>query len=666
MTSNVGATITDLIDRLRTQGDRSADARCGCRTSFGDDRLVVDASDCPEDGSLETSECCRRRVVDALTDRDADAVVVESDGVERTYRGRSAALLVAAGRFAECVGVHDAKLADRTLVDPIGACHAATARTPPVSTLAAETGLAVTVQSSGDYEDALRPEISATVADARVAARPPQGARLLETRTLGTESTARIYRRAETDRRQYHLVPAVTTLTAEQKRLLAGAYDRLASGAVDGGDRAPGRAVRAVTDAGVDIALLTRILRKHTREFGAVTDLLSDPAVSDVFVTTPVESNPVRVLYDGDRVATNVRMTASGVEALASRFRRASGRAFSRASPTLAATTTAGTAAGTVRVAGITDPVSDGPGFVFRDHGEEALTLPALVANGTLPASAAALLSVAVERSAAGLIAGTRGAGKTTTLGALLWELPESTRTVVIEDTPELPVDQLQATGRDVQALETAVDADDGPGIEPSEALRTALRLGEGALVLGEVRGEEACVLYEAMRVGASGSAVLGTIHGDSGAAVRERVVSDLDVPESSFAVTEFVATLEPYQGADGRARRVRSIEELLVTDAGVEFASLYELDDGDLVPTGRIRTGESRLVDSLSRSDERYADVTARIKRRTSLLEGLAAGNRLRPSDVADAYAHRRGPDERAETAAHPDEHEGMEAGGA
>ena len=640
MCSDVGTTLSGLLDRVRRERNEEGETACGCCPSFEDDRLVLDAADCQDEGRLAESEKCRATAVDALTDRDVETVLARSDGVDRIYDGRAAALLVAAGRFVERVAVHDGALADTARSDPIRACRAATARTPPVSRIAAETGLAAVVESVEGYEDALRPHLRSGVARARVEARPPPGTALAETRSLGTESRARIYRDQATGSHRYHLMPAATELSCDRKRCLAEAYDRLAAGKIQGGDRAPGRAVRAVSESDDDIALLSRILTKHTREFGVVTDLLSDPAVSDVFVTTPVESTPIRVLYDGERLATNVRLTEDGAAAFASRFRRASGRAFSRASPTLAATVSAGESAGSVRVAGVTDPVSDGTGFVFRDHGDEALTLPALVGNGTMPADAAALLSVAVRRSAAGLIAGTRGAGKTTTLGALLWELPAGTRTVVIEDTPELPVEQLQGTGRDIQALETAVDVEDGPGISPSEALRTALRLGEGALVLGEVRGEEARVLYKAMRVGASGSAVLGTIHGDGGGSVRERVVSDLDVPESSFAVTEFVVTLEPYQGPDGRARRVRSIEELLVTDDGVAFAPLYELDAGALEPTGRIQRGESRLVDSLARSEESYADVRTLFDHWEDVLRTLAESDRTRPQDVVDTYA--------------------------
>jgi type IV secretory pathway ATPase VirB11/archaellum biosynthesis ATPase len=628
----------ELLDRLR-RDDADADGDCACRHAFESEALLVDAETCAGAGKLATSPDCRATVVDALTERDVDRIRTRANGIDRLYVDRAAALLVAAGRFADAVAFHDGQLSERARTDPIRACRNATARPPPVSDVAAETGLAAVAQSVEGYESALRPYAGPTVASARVAARPPGDARLVETRTLDTGSEARVYERPGGER-VYHLLPAAATLERDEQATLAAAARLLAGGDIEGQDRAAGRAVRRVAGDSDPVSKLTDVLDKHTRGFGSVADLLADPLVSDVFATAPVADNPVRVLFDGGRLSTNVRLTERGAGALASRFRRASGRAFSRASPTLDASAAVGPDDRSIRVAGVTDPVSDGEGFVFRDQGDEPLTLPALVANDTLPADAAALLSVAVERACAGLIAGTRGAGKTTLLGALLWELPANTRTVTIEDTLELPVQRLQETGRDVQSLATAVDADDGPGIGPTEALRTALRLGEGALVLGEVRGEEARVLYEAMRVGANGSAVLGTVHGDGGRAVRERVVADLNVPASSFAATDLVVTAAVREGADGRTYRVDRIEEVLARDDGVAFAPLFEHRDGTLAPTGRIRRGESRLVDRVRRDDESYDDVRDMLAARESTLGRFAREDLIRPVDVATTYA--------------------------
>ncbi len=641
ITNGLDAAMSSGLDAAvdRFGGDDTGPA-CRCAPSFEtpghgpDDRtvLVVDASACDHGGVLADSPDCRATVIDALASRDAESVRTRASGVERAYEGRAAALLLAAGRFVERAAHHDERLAARGRSDPLGAAHAATGRAGPVARIAAETGLSEVTTGLAGYDEALRAHTGPPIAQARVAARPPPGARLVETRELPTGATAALY---ETDRgRTYHLRPQFRSLSTDALETLDRAATALAEGRVAGGERGPGRAVRLVASDDDPVERLAAVLGRHTRGHGVLGDLFVDPQVADVFVTPPVSENPVRVTLDGRRVPTNVRLTRRGVATLSSRYRRASGRGFSRASPTLDAAFDAADGR-RVRVAGVTDPASDGVGFAFRVHDGVPLTLPGLVENGTLPAGAAALLSVAVERAASVLVAGARGAGKTTLLGALLWELPAATRTVLVEDTPELPATALRDAGRDVQRLR--VDTGGGPAPSPTEALRTALRLGDGALVVGEVRGEEAETLYEAMRVGASSEAVLGTIHGDGADAVRERVVTDLGVPASSFAATDLVVTV-----SHGERRRVTSLDELRAGADGAGFAPLFDLPDSTLESTGAMDRGNSRLLADLAAPGETYADVLDAVESRRATLAALATSGRTRPTDVADAYLDR------------------------
>lgn len=559
-------------------------------------------------------------MIDALADAEADAVVTRCGGRERAYLDDAAALLVAAGRFVERVAFHDERLAELGKTDPLAAATEATGRAGPVADVATESGLALGVQRAENYDDALRPYVGLTFGNTWVQTAPPTDARLEDVRTLSTGATIRQYERPGDDLDVYHLEPVESELDDAAMTTLARAREFLASGAVRG-ERAPRRAVRRVAADGDPVERPGTVLEKHTNDLGVLVDFFADERVSDVFANAPITESRLHVRVAGQLRRTNVRLTGPGADALASQFRLRSGRAFSQANPTLDATATVG--GRRVRVAATTEPASDGLAFAFRAHDQDAWTLRRLVANETLPPDAAAFLSIAVDRAAAMLLAGTRGAGKTTMLGALLWELSPAVRTLVIEDTPELPVETLQDEARDVQAVHTS--SGDGPGISPEEALRTALRLGEGALVLGEVRGEEAAVLYEAMRVGANGSAVLGTIHGDGGESVRERVVSDLGVPESSFATTDLIVTLEPY-GADGeRRRRVASIEEVVEGDDGVRFASLFELEQDQLQSTARIDRGNSRVVASLTNSRETYAELLTALGERERTLRSEA-----------------------------------------
>ncbi|MDJ1431441.1 type II/IV secretion system ATPase subunit [Halostagnicola sp. A-GB9-2] len=614
---------------------RSADdsSVCCCDVEFDERTLLVDANNCS--GELAKSSACRRTVIEALEDREATSILVRSNGLEYRYPDRGVAVLAAAGRFIELVGERDERLADTATEDPLDVAVELEGRIGEIADIGVESGLLESSMGIENYDDILTPLGGPSIAHYFVDPSVSDSAQLRDIRTLETGTTARIYSRD--DSVPLYELEVVDLSLGEQTRILLEGYEAIADGNVDG-DRAPSRAIESVSDEPVD-PLLTSVLRKHTSGYGILEDLFADPRITDVYATSPVSQNPIRVVVDGESMATNIYLTSGGSKALASRVRRTSGRPFSRAAPTVDATADLENGTG-VRIAGVTDPVADGIAFAFREQADETFTLPALVENGTISASVAAFLSVAIERNAATLIAGTRGAGKTTLLGTLLYELTPDTRTVVIEDTPELPVDPLQSVGRDVQALRTGLG--DGPEISPAEALRTALRLGDGALVVGEIRGEEARVLYEAMRVGANANAVLGTIHGDGAADVYERVVSDLKVEPSSFGATDLVVTVQSYRTGEGKKRRLARIEEVIGSGDDIRFEPLYALEGEQATSTGRIGRGESRLVDRLAGPTAAYADVRAAIESRTNLISSLAKDGRTDPQEVAAAYASR------------------------
>jgi type IV secretory pathway ATPase VirB11/archaellum biosynthesis ATPase len=615
------------------ESDPEEKGGCGCELTREGGTLVLSAEDCPGRGDLLAEPACRERVVRA-TDGSVEAVRVLTGDTERRYGEVAVALLDAARRFADRVEGSEGELADRVRHDPLGAARIAVARGAErgIGRAAAESGLALCAERVADAEDpyaaALAPEVAPRVPGATVRRRPPVGSVLLDRRSLPTGAVVRRYRTG--DGPLYHLEPVEHRFDPAGRAALAAARERLVADpagrreSVDGGEgenppggsrdgaiaRAASEAV-AAHDTSVSADLVAGVLRRHTRGLGTVEDVLSDPAVSDVFASAPVEETALRVRVDGASMPTNVRLGREGAAALVSQLRRRSGRALSRATPTMDATAMVG--GRRVRIAAVTDPVSDGPGFAFRVHDGAAWRIDDLVENGTLTPAAAGLLSVATERGAAGLVAGPRGAGKTTLLGACCWELPSDLRTVVVEDTPELPAETLREAGRDVQALRTETGNGDGPSVAPDAALRTALRLGDGALVVGEVRGEEARTLFEAMRIGAGDGAVLGTVHGEGAEAVRERAVADLGVAPSAFAATDFVATV----GRTGAGRRLLVVEE--VSEDGEVFDPLLERTPSGLELTGRVDRGESRLVASLADPTETYADVREAIARRTA-----------------------------------------------
>ena len=224
---------------------------------------------------------------------------------------------------------------------------------------------------------------------------------------------------------------------------------------------------------------------------------------------------------------------------------------------------------------------------------------------------AAGLLSFMIDGSRTLLVAGTRSAGKTSLLGSLMLEIMPKYRTIVVEDTLELPVDALRKIGYDILRMKVRSALVKGTTeVEAAEGIRTSLRLGDSALIVGEVRSDEAKALYEAMRVGALANVVAGTIHGDSAYGVFDRVVNDLGVERTSFKATDLIIVANPVKTADGlhSVRRIMSITEVRknwledpVREKGFVDLMRYNVETDELEPTQELINGESEIIKSIA-----------------------------------------------------------------
>lgn len=340
-----------------------------------------------------------------------------------------------------------------------------------------------------------------------------------------------------------------------------------------------------------NIKLLSEILAKYTAGMGITEIFLKDKFIQDIYIDAPTYENPVYVVLEGfedprtgksisGKYVTNVILSESDAESLLSRFRYESGRPFSEAMPVLEYDLEEYN----TRVTVIGSPLSPyGIAFALRRHSTDPWTLLKLIYYKSLTPLAAGLISFLVDGKSTILVTGSRGAGKTSLLGAIMLELPQSQRVLTIEDTLELPVEAIQSLGYKVQSMHVQSTLGGQGEMTADDALRVALRLGESAIVIGEVRGKEAKTLYEAMRAGTAGSTVLGTIHANSAKAVFERVVHDMGIPPKSFQATDIVivAGLIRPAGIQRQVRRVTQIAELRKT-TGVDgdFQDLMVYND--------------------------------------------------------------------------------------
>ena len=359
------------------------------------------------------------------------------------------------------------------------------------------------------------------------------------------------------------------------------------------------------------IEYLADVFSRYTAGFGILEDLLLDNRIQDIYVNAPVVNNPLHIVLDGEEYTSNIFLSDGDIDALASRFRTLSGRAFSEASPVM----DMDLENYRTRVAAISNPLTPrGIAFALRRHRQKPWTLTHFIANKMLSANAAGFLSFLVDGQASLLIAGSRGAGKTSLLGALILEIPQRFRILTIEDTSEIPIDDLQKYGYKMQSLITKSISSGSASAEisPTDALRTALRLGESVLIIGEVRGVEAKVLFEAMRVGAAGNLIMGTIHGSTTRDVYERVVYDIGVPATSFKAVDAVVIAAPIRAEGGieRKRRVTQISEITKMgwttdpepDKVFQDVMIYDTSKDELQSTDLLDMGQSQVLENIAK----------------------------------------------------------------
>ena len=356
---------------------------------------------------------------------------------------------------------------------------------------------------------------------------------------------------------------------------------------------------------------LSRILVRQTVGFGLIEVLLQDKNLQDVYLNSPIAQNPVFVRHGkyGECV-TNILPSYEDADSWAAKLRLQSGRPLDEANPILDTDLFFGKVR--ARVAAIQRPLSPhGVAYALRRHREDPWTLPLFINNKMINSFAAGLMSFMVDGNRTMLIAGTRSSGKTSVLGSLMLEVIPKIRTLVIEDTLELPVDALRRIGYNIQRLKVrSALLKTTTEVEAAEGIRTSLRLGDSALIVGEVRSSEAKALYEAMRVGALANVVAGTIHGASPYGVFDRVVNDLGVPVTSFKATDVVLVANPIKTPDGlhsmkRMVQIAEVRKHWTKDPMEEkgFVDLlkYDVEKDDLVPTDDLVNGDSEIVKGIA-----------------------------------------------------------------
>jgi len=340
---------------------------------------------------------------------------------------------------------------------------------------------------------------------------------------------------------------------------------------------------------------------------GPLEPLLADPSIADILVNTHkhvyierrgiLEETPIQFRDDAHLMAIIDRIVS------------AVGRRVDESSPMVDARLTDGS-----RVNAIIPPLAiDGPCLSIRRFGHKRLSAQELIDNRTLTPYMLELMRGCVKARLNILISGGTGAGKTTFLNVLSSFISNRERVVTIEDAAELLLNQVH-----VVRLETRPANIEGKGaVHQRQLVINALRMRPDRIIVGEVRGEEALDMLQAMNTGHDGS--LTTIHANSPRDALSRLetmvaMSNLNLPENAIRrqiASAIDLVVQVTRMSDG-TRKIASIAEITGMEGDVitmqdifvfRKRGIRENGEvlGDFVPTGiRPKFAERLLVSGI------------------------------------------------------------------
>lgn len=327
--------------------------------------------------------------------------------------------------------------------------------------------------------------------------------------------------------------------------------------------------------------------------YGKIEPMMHDVDVEDVSCNGP--GVPVYVWHRFyESIPSNVTFfTKDELEAFVLRLAYLSGKSISYSNPILDASLPEGHR---IQITFGSDVSGRGTNFTIRKFKYDPITVVDLIRFGTMPAKLAAYFWYAIERNLSMLIAGGTASGKTTTLNALSVFIPDNDKVVTIEDTRELNLRRdnwVASVTREVMPGQTAQN------IGLFDLLKASLRQRPDVIIVGEVRGEEAYTLLQAVATGHGG---MSTIHAESVEAVIQRLsTKPMDVPKAFIATTLNMIVLQlKLKVGDRSQRRVIRVSELNGYDSNKDEINMVDSFVWDPKSDSMSFTGNSRIAELL------------------------------------------------------------------
>jgi len=335
----------------------------------------------------------------------------------------------------------------------------------------------------------------------------------------------------------------------------------------------------------VERSHIFNLIDNEIHGYGPITELLDDKNVTEIMVNGP---NEIYIEIDG-RVVKDETVSFINKDHILRTIQRMIqplGRTIDAATPMVDSRLPDGS-----RINAIIPPLSlNGPVLTIRKFKDNVNTIEDLIRNGTLTPYMARFLEACVLAKLNIIVCGGTGSGKTTVLNVLSNFVDSSERIITIEDAAELRLGQ-----EHVITLETRATNHEEGEVTIRDLVINSLRMRPDRIIVGEVRGEEAFDMLQAMNTGHDGS--LTTLHANGPIDALNRLetmvlMSGMGIPVS--AIREYIEkaidiVINIERLSDGK-RKITSISEIVgLKDGEIKIKEIFAFNQKGLTSSGEV-----------------------------------------------------------------------------
>jgi len=371
----------------------------------------------------------------------------------------------------------------------------------------------------------------------------------------------------------------------------------------------------------IDSTLKGKILYYIARKFigyGRLDPLMRDPNIEDI--SCDGSGVPIFLFHrTHSSLKSNVKFDDEDeLSAFVVQLAQKCDKYISIAEPMLDATMPDGSR---IQMTLSTEITTKGSTFTIRKFRDDPITPTDLINYGTMSAEIVAYMWLAVEHGASGLFAGGTASGKTSTLNALCLFIPYESKIVSIEETREVNLPHPNwIPGVSRSGFGEVVGNRIVGEIDLYDLMKAALRQRPDYILVGEIRGKEAYVLFQAM---ATGHTTYSTFHADSARSLIHRLEGKpIDIPRVMLQSLDVVSIQISTRVGDKHVRRCKQIIEIIDIDPMTKEMLTNEVFHWDPIEDKFIYSGKSYIMERLSNQmgiDKE--EMKEELSRRTELL---------------------------------------------